>query len=167
MVVASRNRIPHSVAPRAGGYPCGAYDAVVIDESTEFGARAARHLRDERVVWLTTVTPGGRPLPSPVWFLWDGDECVRVFSLAGTARTRNIEANPHVSLNFAGDGSGGDIVVLSGRAKIDPDSPPADRVDAYVEKYGWGFDRLGLTPAQFAERYSVPIRIDLSGLRGH
>ncbi len=36
----------------------------MIDESTEFGARVAAHLREERVVWLTTVTPSGAPLPS-------------------------------------------------------------------------------------------------------
>jgi len=139
----------------------------MIDEGTEFGARAARHLRDDRIVWLTTVTPAGVPLPSPVWFLWDGGETVLLFSLAGTARTRNIEANPHVSLNFAGDGSGGDIVVLSGRATIEPGAPPAHRVQTYVEKYSWGFDRLGVTPEQFAARYSVPIRIRLTRLRGH
>jgi PPOX class probable F420-dependent enzyme len=139
----------------------------VIDESTEFGARAGRHLRDERVVWLTTVTPAGAPLPRPVWFLWDGERTVLVFSLARTARTRNIEANPRVSLNFAGDGGGGDIVVLSGRATIEPDAQPAHRVPAYVEKYGWGFARLGVTPEQFADRYSVPIRIELVDLRGH
>jgi PPOX class probable F420-dependent enzyme len=139
----------------------------MIDESTEFGARAARHLREDRVVWLTTVTPTGAPLPSPVWFLWDGEKTVLVFSLAGTARTRNIDANPRVSLNFAGDGGGGDIVVISGRAASDLGAPPANRVDAYVEKYSWGFERLGVTPEQFAERYSVPIRIRLTGLRGH
>jgi PPOX class probable F420-dependent enzyme len=139
----------------------------MIDEGTEFGARAARHLRDDRIVWLTTVTPAGVPLPSPVWFLWDGGETVLLFSLAETARTRNIEANPHVSLNFAGDGSGGDIVVLSGRATIDLDAPPAHRVQTYVEKYSWGFDRLGVTPEQFAARYSVPIRIRVTRLRGH
>jgi hypothetical protein len=41
----------------------------MIDEGTEFGARAARHLRDDRIVWLTTVIPAGVPLPSPMWFL--------------------------------------------------------------------------------------------------
>jgi PPOX class probable F420-dependent enzyme len=139
----------------------------MIDESTEFGARAAGHLRADRIVWLTTVTPAGAPLPSPVWFLWDGGETVLVFSLAGTARTRNIEANPRVSLNFAGDGSGGDIVVISGRATVDHGAPPAHRVEAFVEKYAWGFQRLGVTSEQFAERYSVPIRIRLTALRGH
>ena len=45
----------------------------MIDLETEFGARVARHLREEIVVWMTTVSPSGAPLPRPVWFLWDGD----------------------------------------------------------------------------------------------
>jgi PPOX class probable F420-dependent enzyme len=138
----------------------------MIDESTDLGALVARHLRADRVAWLTTVTPGGAPLPSPVWFLWDGNDGVLVFSLPDTARTKNIEANPKVSINFAGDGSGGDVVILSGRASIEP-SGSADRVAAYVRKYDWGFKRLKITPEQFAARYSVPIRIRLTRVRGH
>ena len=38
----------------------------MIDQSTEFGARVARHLRDEIVVWMTTVTPAGAPLNAAV-----------------------------------------------------------------------------------------------------
>jgi hypothetical protein len=43
----------------------------MIDESTQFSARVARHLREATVVWLTTVTPSGAPLPRSVGFLWD------------------------------------------------------------------------------------------------
>ena len=138
----------------------------MIDESTELGALVARHLRGDRVAWLTTVTPGGAPVPSPVWFWWDGGDSVFVFSLPDTARTRNIEANPKVSLNFEGDGAGGDIVILSGRATIEQ-GPPANLVAPYVKKYGWGFERQRVTPQQFAQRYSVPIRIRLTKVRGH
>jgi PPOX class probable F420-dependent enzyme len=138
----------------------------VIDESTEFGARVARHLRADVVVWLTTVTPAGSPLPRPVWFLWDGAESVLVFSQPG-ARVRNIEANPRVTLNFAGDGRGGDIVVLTGRAAIDTDAPSADRADGYRSKYDGNIARIGMTPVTFARRYSVPLRIRLVRLRGH
>jgi PPOX class probable F420-dependent enzyme len=139
----------------------------MIDESTDLGALVARHLREDRVAWLTTVTPGGAPVPSPVWFWWDGEDGVRLFSLPDTARTRNIEANPKVSLNFAGDGSGGDIVILSGRATVEPDGPAAHELAPYVEKYGWGFERLRTTPERFAQRYSVPILIRLTKVRGH
>ena len=139
----------------------------MIDESTDLGALVARHLREDRIVWLTTVTPGGAPLPSPVWFWWDGADTVYVFSLPDTARTRNIDANPKVSLNFAGDGAGGDIVILSGVASCEPDDAGAHKLPGYVQKYQWGFDRLRLTPEQFASRYSLPVRVRLTRVRGH
>jgi PPOX class probable F420-dependent enzyme len=137
----------------------------VIEESTEFGARAARHLREDRIVWLTTVTPAGAPVPSPVWFQWDGADSVLMHSRAGTARERNLRANPRVSLNFDGDGSGGDIVVLSGRAELGAEIP-ADADEAYYERYAWGLERLGTTREEFTESYPVPIRIELTRLRG-
>ena len=142
------------------------YDRLVIDQGTEFGARVAGHLREEIVVWLTTVTPAGSPLPSPVWFIWDGGESVVMYSMPG-ARVRNVEANPRVTLNFGGDGGGGDIVVLSGDAVIDKDAPPADQDSEYRAKYDEHIARIGMTPETFAQRYSVPVRIQLTRLRGH
>ena len=44
----------------------------MIDESTDLGALVSRHLRDDRIVWLTTVTPGGSPVPSPIAAHWTG-----------------------------------------------------------------------------------------------
>jgi PPOX class probable F420-dependent enzyme len=137
----------------------------VIDESSEFGARVARRLREEMVVWLTTVTPSGAPLPRPVGFVWDGGEVVSVYSQRG-ARVRNIAGNPKVTLNFDGDGRGGDIVVLSGVARVDGDAPPLDANPAHLEKYAAAIERFGMTPASFAARFSVPIRIRLTGLDG-
>ena len=137
----------------------------MIDQSTEFGARAARRLREEVVVWMTTVTPAGSPVPRPVWFLWDGAESVVMFSQPGP-RVRNIEANPRVTLNFDGNGAGGDIIVFSGTATIDPESP-ADKSPEYLAKYDERIARLGLTPTTFAERYSVPVRIRFTRLSGH
>lgn len=137
----------------------------MIDQSTEFGARVARHLREEIVVWLTSVTPAGSPLPSPVWFLWDGGESVLMYSVPG-ARVRNVEANPRVALNFAGDGRGGNIVILSGRAAVESAAPPA-HIGDYRVKYEEHIARMDMTPETFAERYSVPIRIHLTGVRGH
>ena len=139
---------------------------LVIDQSSEFGARVARHLREEIVVWMTTVTPAGSPLPMPVWFLWDGAETVLMYSQEG-ARVRNIQANPRVTLNFGGNGGGGDIVVLSGSAAIDDETAPADQASDYLAKYDERIAGIGMTPETFALRYSVPVRIRLTRLRGH
>jgi PPOX class probable F420-dependent enzyme len=138
----------------------------MIDTSSEFGARAAAHLRDEQVVWLTTVTKAGAPLPRPVWFLWDGAETVLVYSMPG-ARVANLARNPNVTLNFSGDGKGGDIVVIRGTAALDESVPPADENPDYLAKYADGITRIGTTASGFATRYSVPVRVTFARVDGH
>lgn len=140
--------------------------AFSLDEGTPFGARAARHLREDPVVWMTTVTPSGQPSPSPVWFLWDGAGSVFMYS-RDSPRIRNLADNPRVALNFAGDGGGGDIVVLSGTAAVEQDAVPVHSHPEYLAKYGTAIQRMGMTPAAFAGEYRVPVRIQLTGVRGH
>jgi len=137
----------------------------MIDESTEFGARVARHLREEMVVWLTTVTPSGAPLPRPVGFLWDGGEHVAVYSLPG-ARVRNIGRNPKVTLNFRGDSHGRDVVVLSGVAELDESAPSPAANAAWVAKYATEWERAGMTAESFAQQFTVPVRIRISAVHG-
>jgi PPOX class probable F420-dependent enzyme len=138
----------------------------MLDESTEFGARAARRLRDERIAWLTTVDGSATPQPVPVWFLWDGAGTVLLYSRPGTAKLRNIERNPRVSLNLDGNGQGGDIVVCLGAARLSED-PAADEVADYIAKYAALIERNGWTPATFAADYSVPLRLEIARVRGH
>jgi PPOX class probable F420-dependent enzyme len=138
----------------------------MLDESTAFGERAARRLREERLAWLTTVSPSGQPQPVLVWFLWDGDASVLLYSRPDKPKLRNVAENPLVSLHLDGDGLGGDAVVCLGKARVS-DDPPADRVPEYVEKYGGFIERNRWTPESFAADYSVPLRIDISRIRGH
>ena len=138
----------------------------LLDLSTEFGARADRRLRDELIGWLVTVNPAGAPVPVPVWFLWDGVGDLLIYSRPNTAKLRNIAAGPRVSVHLDGDGTGGDVVVVSGQARISED-PGADSVPAYVEKYEQRISRNGWTPAAFAADYSVPIRVDVTRISGH
>lgn len=137
-----------------------------IDTRTEFGARVERRLREDLIVWLVTVGPGGTPQPSPVWFLWDGATCL-IYSRPATPKLRNVEARPRVALHFDGDGRGGDIVVLTGTARLDPGAEPADRVPQYVAKYRRGMAGIGMTPESFARAYSVALRVTPAHLRGH
>jgi PPOX class probable F420-dependent enzyme len=137
-----------------------------LDLSSPFGARVARRLREETIIWLTTVRGNLAPQPSPVWFLWQ-DDALLIYSKPDTPKLRSIAHNPRVALHFDGDGRGGDIIVLSGTARIDPQAPPADQVAGYVQKYAANFQRNGWTAAQFAGMYSVPILVTPTGLRGH
>lgn len=138
------------------------------DPSTPFGERVARRLHDERLIWLTTVDAKGMPQPTPVWFLWDeATSTVLVYSRADAKRLEHIHQNPRVALHFDGNGSGGDIIVITGQAQVSPDDPPADQLPPYVEKYR-GFITRGFgTPEQFASIYSVALRIHPRALRGH
>jgi len=137
----------------------------VIDDDTEFGRRVARHLREETVVWLTTVTASGAPLPRPVGFLWDSADTVFVYSQPG-ARVRNIRHNPKVTLNFGGDGRGGDIVVLSGTAELDATGVSAADNPAWRAKYAAEWERGGMTAESFAARFCVPLRVRITGVHG-
>jgi PPOX class probable F420-dependent enzyme len=137
----------------------------MIDASSEFGTRVARHLREEIVVWLTTVTASGAPLPRPVGFVWDGGENVSVYSQPG-ARIRNISRNPRVTLNFGGDREGGDIVILSGIAEVDESGPTAVEDAAFAAKYATEFERFGMTAESYAQRFSVPVRIRVTAVDG-
>jgi PPOX class probable F420-dependent enzyme len=137
----------------------------VLDETTEFGARTARRLREEVIGWLTTVSPEGGPQPIPIWFLWDGDRSVLLYSRPGMRKLRNIAANPRVSLNLDSDAVDADIVVCWGEARLS-DDPPADRVSEYVAKYTERIAALGWTPESFAADFSVPLRLELTRIHG-
>ena len=91
---------------------------------------------------------------------------VFVYSQPG-ARVRNIGRNPSVTLNFGGDGSGGDIVVLSGTAEVVESGPSAVQNAAWAAKYGADWERHGMTAESFAQRFSVPLRIRITDVHGH
>jgi PPOX class probable F420-dependent enzyme len=133
----------------------------MVDSNSRSGKQAEQKLRAEEIIWLTTVSPNGQPESVPVWFLWDG-ETVLTYSQPGKPKIRNIQANPRVALNFNSDPQGNHVVRLQGRATIDPNSPPAIDVPAMIEKYREGIKRIGATPEQFSQGYSVAIHITLT-----
>ena len=115
---------------------------VLPDPSAEFGRRVRDRLRDEVVVWLSTVTAAGTPQPNPVWFLWQpdsgdpwGDGSFLVYTLKNAARLDTLTARPHVSLHFNSTPDGGDIMVFTGRVEVLPGYPAAHEVPDYVQKY--------------------------------
>src|SRR5579864_1824103 len=138
------------------------------DPSTEFGERVARRLRDERLIWLTTVDTKGTPQPTPVWFLWDeATSTFLIYSRAEAKRLAHIQQNPKVALNFDGNGMGGDIIVITGQVQVSPDDPPAYQVPAYAEKYKEFIARSFATAENFSSLYPVALRVHPTGIRGH
>lgn len=138
----------------------------MLDFTTDFGRRAAERLRTEQIIWLITVGDDGMPQPSPVWFIWEGETAL-IYSQPDTPKIRNIARHPQAALHLDGDGDGGNIVVLTGRAAIAPDAPPATAHAAYLAKYDAGIRGIDMTPGSFAAAFSTPIRITPTKLRGH
>ncbi len=118
----------------------------MLDTTTEAGARADRRLREEIMIWLTTVRSDGQPQSVPVWFLWDGE-------------TFLICTNPRIGLHLNSSARGGDVVRVEGTAEVVEDTPPADEVGEYVEKYRESIARIGFDPDGFARAYSVTLRV--------
>ena len=140
-------------------------DEPVVDTTTTFGAHAAERLRSEKIGWLTTVGGSGTPQPNPVWFLWhDGD--LLVLSRPGQAKLRNIARNPRVSLHLNSAAHGGDIVVLTGNARLDDGLPTTDETAALSEKYADVLESVDLTAQGFYATYSALVRITPDRLRG-
>ena len=138
----------------------------LLDLDTDFGARAARRLREDRIGWLVTVGKTGSPAPNPVWFTWDG-ATVLVYSEPDQAKLRHIEANPNVALHLDSQAGGDDIVIVSGTAAIDASAPPIQDNEQYVEKYEAEMQRLKLgSPEEMSKTYAVAIRITATRVRG-
>lgn len=149
------------------GVGVAAYRGRMTIPDTEFGARVRARLRDELVVWLTTVDEGGTPQPNPVWFLWDGADSVLVYNDRKARRLDRLAAGPRVSLHFDAGDDGEDVVVLTGRAEPAPDVPSPDANAEYLAKYGEAIVGIGSDVAAFAERWNVPARIRVEKVRGH
>ena len=123
----------------------------------ELTEQIEKHLTDDDIVWLTTVTPSGRPAPRPVWFSWDG-AVITIYTQPGGAKVRHLAANDQVSLNFNSTPFGTDVVVISGRAELAPDSPPPTQVPGLLEKYRARIEEMGYALEWF-DSYSLAIRV--------
>ena len=135
----------------------------MIDLTTELGVRATKRLKDEYVVWLTTVSSNGTPQPNPVWFYWDG-ETLLMYSQPSAHKVKNIARNPRVSVNFQANDAGEDVIVLTGTASLLKNPPQHD--PRYLQKYRDLIPKIGLTPQSLAASYSVVIIVTPNKLRG-
>jgi PPOX class probable F420-dependent enzyme len=137
----------------------------MIDWTSEFGRHADRRLRNDLVIWMTTVGDDLGPHPRPVWFLWNG-ESFTIYSQTDTWKVRHLSRHPRVSLHLNSDEAGDDVVVLLGQAAILESGLAADQNEGYLEKYRQRIAGLGMSPEDFARDYCVVIRVTPSRLRG-
>lgn len=130
----------------------------------EINEHVAKRLRDEQVIWLTTIREDGQPLPTPVWFLWVGNTFL-IYSQPDALKVKNIANNSKVALNLNSDAWGGEVVVITGEAAIDASIPSAINVPAYIEKYREGIKQINMTPESLSQAFNTPIRVTPTRVR--
>jgi PPOX class probable F420-dependent enzyme len=118
------------------------------------GADAA--LRDDPVVWLSSVQRDGRPHVVPVWFHWDGEQ-IMAFSKPHARKVGNLRDDPRVMLAVGTPGPEFEVELIEATAEL-PDRPAVEVMpEGFGPKYRELLRRAGLTVQRFAEVYSQPI----------
>jgi PPOX class probable F420-dependent enzyme len=140
--------------------------AFTLDTSTDFGKRVKHLLENEQVAWLTTVDGDGRPFPTVIWFLYDGDSSLLIYSRPNQTKLRNIASNAAVAINFNTDQHGEHVAIIDSAAVIDESAVPAHQHPAYLEKYHEGIRSIDMTDESFSAAFSVAIRVILQKARG-
>lgn len=140
--------------------------SVLPDASTPFGERVRHRLREERVIWITTVGKDGTPQPNPVGFLLQDDNSILIYNAVKANRISHVADRPQVALHFDGDGDGGDIVVFTGTARRVDDVPPPHENQTWLAKYGDSAARTFGSVERFSEQFPVPLRIEITRTRG-
>jgi PPOX class probable F420-dependent enzyme len=120
--------------------------------------RIDRLLRDEPVVWLSSVRPDGRPHLVPIWFSWDGRE-ILIASKPSAQKIRNIRANPTVMLALGEAEDDFDVGLLEGAAELLDAPANAVLPASHLAKYRRQMAGIGLSPIEFLATYSQVIRI--------
>lgn len=117
-------------------------------------------LRDNVIIWLSSVRPDGRPHIVPVWFLWENGT-VLIFSKPDQ-KVRNLRHSPQVVLALDDTQDGEDVVMLDGTAGLVDDPHLTTALPAYAAKYRARIQRLFGTPEQMAAMYSQAIRVTVT-----
>lgn len=138
---------------------------VLPPAGTPFGERVRERLRDEVFIWFTTVSARGTPQPNPVWFAWDDGDVV-IYNRSDARRLDHLRGDSHVSLHFNANPRGGDVVVLSGRAKVAEGEPQAHQMPAFLDKYRDDMIRVSGSLEAFSTAYPVPVRVRILRVRG-
>jgi PPOX class probable F420-dependent enzyme len=123
-----------------------------------------RDLLDGQVATLGTVGPDGRPQLTEVWFLAEGDT-IAISLNDGRQKTRNLMANPAVSLFLLDLAAPYRYLEVRGDAEITPDDDYA-----FADKVGAKYNsdlREHDKPGQARVKVTInPVRVNAIDMRG-
>src|SRR5579859_1891637 len=124
----------------------------MLDLTQKQDAHINQRLREDIIIWLSSVRPDGRPHMVAVWFLWDGKD-ILIFSKPNNQKIRNLRQKSHVTLALDNTNKGADVILLDGEAELVDDPDVNTTLPAYVAKYQTHIARIGYTPETMAQSY--------------
>lgn len=118
----------------------------------EIAAATDERLTREKVIWLATVRPDGRPHLVPLWFVRHNGQIYLCVS-GSSVKARNLRSNPAVALALE---DGMQPVILEGRATVQEQPWPPAVVAGFQQKYDWAITTDG--------QYDMLLAIELQRL---
>ena len=133
----------------------------LLDVTRTDDRHTSERLSAERIIWLGTVRPDGRPRNVPVWFVWH-DPMVLIFSMPKTAKVRDVRLSPAVSLALDSADGGQDIVLAEGRAELiaGAERHPHFLAGKFREKYAQSMGAMSFD--QWRSTFSQPLLIHVN-----
>lgn len=116
------------------------------------------YLAEAYYLFFTTLRGDQMPLPTPVWFVVEGDT-ILTYSNPQALKVKNIQRHPLVALSHNRDVEGEEYLIITGEAHIDRAAPTPAHHAAYLKKYEIGIPRIGMTIESYDAYFSLPIRI--------
>jgi PPOX class probable F420-dependent enzyme len=133
-------------------------NTMLLDPNNPKHVHVDERLRSDKVIWLNSVRPDGRPHSVIVWFYWDGEH-ILIFSRPNNQKLHNIKQNPHVVLALDNTDEGGDVITIEGTAELLDEKAINATMSEYAQKYATSLQEMGWTAETMAADYSQPIRI--------
>jgi len=132
----------------------------MLDLSTERDREIDRRLREDLIIWLSTVGPNGRPHTIPVWFWWDGDSgAILIYSEPETRKIRDLRQNTAIALALETRREGEEVIFFEGNAELTAEPTTELMPEGFGAKYAHLFPEIDSSPEKMAAQYSQPIRI--------
>src|SRR5258707_8412307 len=107
-------------------------------------------VRNDPIIWLSSVRADGRPHSVAVSFLWDG-KSILIFSQPHAQKIRNVRHNPNVMLALDDTKSGDDVVMFEGKAELLNEPTVNMTMAAYATKYDSMLRGMGGTQRQWPQ----------------
>lgn len=130
----------------------------MLDLTQAKDAHVNQRLHSEKMIWISTVRPDGKPHLVPVWYYWDGST-VLIFSQSNSQKVRDLRHSPNVVLALETAKEGDDVVLIEGEAVLLNPASVNTATPGFAQKYASWIRRMDWDAEAMAKEYDQPIRV--------